>query len=344
VLLPACRRVRLTYRRHLLHAFVAIAASAVLPAIVAGTGVTAILTNPIPEFGIVAFDLNDPVPDLLTRLGVGVVRGSCDWPVLEPSHGVFRWDCADNLIVRAEQLGLFSYMTVACTPPWANGGAGCATMPDTVADWYEFVQAFVARYSRYHATLGVWNEPNLTLRDTADGVNYALLFVNASIARNSINPQFALAGPETSHHALASGYYVRTMDRIQAARALNPADVVAVHWYPDGPRLRDYIDAVSAPGLAGTNDVWLTEVGIATADPARQAAFYRMVLDVFGANENPRWSHVIFYRLWDGRVCCSESIVNPDFTPKPAFHVLRFAIDRFRADRRQRQRLDRSIG
>jgi hypothetical protein len=169
------------------------------------------------------------------------------------------------------------------------------------------------------------------------------LFVNASIARNAINPQFALAGPDTSHHALGSGYYVRTMDRIQSARALNPVDVVAVHWYPDGPPLADYIDAISAPGLAGNNDVWLTEVGISTADPAREAAFYRMVLGLFAANENPRWSHVVFYRLWDGRACCSEAIVNPDFTPKPAFHALRFAIDRFRADRRLRERPGRSI-
>ncbi len=136
------------------------------------------------------------MPTLLTTLGVGVVRGSCDWPTLEPSRGVFEWACADNVIVGAERLGLFSYMTVGCTPAWANGGDGCATMPVDVVDWYQFVQAFVSRYGRFHVTLGIWNEPNLTLRDTADGINYALLFVNASNARNAVNPSFALAGPD----------------------------------------------------------------------------------------------------------------------------------------------------
>src|SRR4029453_5150687 len=136
-----CRRVRLRNRRPLAHAFVTVAALALLRAIVGGAGIAPKITNPVPEFGIVAFDLNDPVPDLLIRLGVGVVRGSGDWPALEPSRGVFRWDCTDNVIGRAEQLGLFSYMTVACTPSWANGGAGCATMPHDIADWYEFVQA-----------------------------------------------------------------------------------------------------------------------------------------------------------------------------------------------------------
>jgi putative glycosyl hydrolase len=300
------------------------------------------LESAVPEFGIVAFDLNEPVPALLATLGVGVVRGSCDWPTLEPSRDVFTWACADNVIVGAERLGLQSYMTVGCTPAWANRGGDCGTMPIDIEDWYRFVQAFVTRYGHYHAALGVWNEPNLSLRDTADGRNYALLFINASNARNAVNSRFPLAGPETSHHALASGYYVHTMDYIQAAHALDPQDVIGVHWYPDGPPLADYMDAVSATGIAGTNEVWLTEVGTSTIDPRAEAEFYERTLATFAANVNPRWTHVIFYRLWDGQPCCSESIVNADYTTKPAFHVLRIAIDKFRTDKRQRDRRERS--
>jgi len=294
--------------------------------------------QPVPGFGIVAFDLRDPVPSRLRTLGVGVVRGSCDWPMLEPARGSFDWACSDDVIVGAERLGMRSYMTVGCTPAWANGGGGCSTMPSDISDWFEFVRAFVGRYARYHTILGVWNEPNLTLRDTVDATNYALLFVNASIARDAVDPRFTLAGPETSHHALASGYYVHAADAIQAARAFAPQDLIAVHWYPDGPPLAGYIDAVTAPGVAGANEVWLSEVGMASTNPDAEAAFYRSTLTTFAANRNPRWTSVIFYRLWDGLPCCSEAILNPDYTPKPAFIELRRAISKIRRDARERVR------
>jgi hypothetical protein len=296
----------------------------------------------VPEFGIVAFDLRDPVPARLTALGAGVVRGSCDWPMLEPARGRFAWECADDVIIGAEKLGLRSYMTVGCTPAWANGNSGCGAMPADITDWYEFARAFVGRYNQYHTILGVWNEPNLTLRDTPDGANYALLFVNASAARNTVNPRFSLAGPETSHHALTSGYYVHTVDAIDAARAFNPQDVLAVHWYPDGPPLADYIDAVSAAGIGGSLDLWLSETGMATPSADAEAAFYRSTLSAFAANRNPRWTNVIFYRLWDGQGCCSESILNADYSAKPAYDIFRRAIDLFRDNRRAREHRGRS--
>lgn len=272
-------------------------------------------------FGIVAFDLNGAVPPLLRRLGVGVVRGSCGWNALEPAPGVFDWRCADNVIADAQTLGLRSYMTVSCTPAWANGGAGCSTMPADIVDWYDFVTAFVTRYTKYDTVLGVWNEPNFELRDTPSGRNYALLFVNASNARNKVNAAFPIAGPETSHHAVASGYFRETMDQIVGYGALDSQDIVAVHWYPDGPPLADYLDAVHA--LAGSHEVWLSETGLATADLPAQAAFYDRVLRMFAAAARPWWTHVIFYRLWDGLDCCTEAIVRGDFTPKPAFDLYR---------------------
>lgn len=76
-------------------------------------------------FGIVAFDLNEPVPRVLAQLGTGLVRGSCNWEDLEPARGVFNWNCSDNVIIGAQALQLRSYMTVVCTPHWADNGAGC---------------------------------------------------------------------------------------------------------------------------------------------------------------------------------------------------------------------------
>jgi hypothetical protein len=272
---------------------------------------------PKSRFGVIAFDLNEAALEKVSQLGVGLVRGSCFWKELEPLPGVFDWDCADNVIVGAQTHGWRSYMTVTCTPDWANGGAGCAEMPADLTAWYDFVARFVARYTRYDTILGVWNEPNLSLRDDVTGRKYALLFINASNARNTIDPFFVLAGPETSHHALASGYFANAMDVVRSWHAFAPQDIVGVHWYPDGPPLPDYMDAVNA--IASPQTVWLSETGLASPDPGAQADFFASVLAIFTSDVRPWWTHLIFYRLWDGRDCCSEAILDPDYTPKPAF-------------------------
>ena len=271
--------------------------------------------------GVVAFDLDTPASSALAALGVGLVRGSCGWDVLEPGRGVFDWRCTDNVIVGAERNHLRSYMTVTCTPRWANGGAGCGTMPRDLADWYTFVERFVDRYNRFDTVLSVWNEPNLNLGDDPDGTMYALLYLNASLARTAVDPQFVLAGPEVSHHGLKSGYYAHTMDLIQSAQAFAPQDIVAVHWYQDGPPLTGYLDAVHA--VADRHQVWLSETGYSTQDPAGQADFYTSILNAFAVSGRAWWTHVIFYRLWDGRDCCTEALVTSDYRTKPAFDAIR---------------------
>jgi hypothetical protein len=275
--------------------------------------------KPHPPFGVVTFDLNGPSPAVVGRLGVGLIRGSCAWGSLEPSRGVFDWSCADHVIIGAQALHLRSYMTVVCTPGWANGGRGCTRMPADITDWYAFVANFVSRYQKFDTILGVWNEPNFdtSLDDTAIGQNYALLFVNASNARNTVSATFPIAGPETSHHALASGYFRGTMNFIQTFGALDAQDIVGVHWYPDGPPLPGYLDAIHT--AVGGREVWLSETGIATPDLARQANFYAGMLQTFETADRPWWTHIIFYRLWDGSDCCSEAILKSDYTPKPAY-------------------------
>jgi hypothetical protein len=278
--------------------------------------------HPLQDFGVVAFDLRDPVPAKLAQLRVGIVRGSCNWETLEPARGVFRWDCADNVILGAFAAGIRSYLTVTCTPAWATSGGSCARLPDDISDWYALVARIVARYSRFGTTLGIWNEPNLTLADASNGGDYALLYMNASRARDTVNAQFPLAGPETSHHALASGYFARAVDTIASMRAFEPQDVLAVHWYPDGPPLDEYLAAVH--DVSSNREVWLSETGMSSPDPDVQAAFYGRMLDEFGAPTRPWWwTHIIFYRLWDGTDCCSDAILRADYTSKPAYDIFR---------------------
>ena len=57
---------------------------------------------------------------------------------------------------------------------------------------------------------------------------------------------------------LAKGYYAHTMDTLTSWRAFDPQDVIAVHWYHDGPPLGDYLDAINQS--AAGHQVWLTEI------------------------------------------------------------------------------------
>jgi len=288
--------------------------------------------KPHLPFGIVAFDLNAPARAAVARLGVGVVRGSCRWADVEPAPGAFDWRCTDNVILTAAAMRVRSYMTISCTPDWANGGRGCGVMPSDLADWSFFAANFVSRYSKASAILGVWNEPNFELRDSPAGSNYAALFIAASAARNSVSRGFALAGPETSHHAVASGYLQQVMEAIQTARAFEPQDIVGVHWYPDGPPVLEYLDGVRA--VSGNQEVWVSETGIAVMDPANQADFYGRMLRTFATSERPWWTHTIFYRLWDSNDCCTEAILKADYSAKPAFETYRNWINIPRAIRR----------
>jgi hypothetical protein len=277
---------------------------------------------PRPRFpyGIVSFDLNPPVLAALSDLGVGLVRGSCDWKDLEPLPGVFDWTCSDKVILNARAQHLRSYVTVSCTPAWANAAAGCDVLPANLGDWRALVANFTSRYMRFDTILGVWNEPNLGPRPI-DPAGYADLFLAASTARNSVNVGFVLAGPETSHHALRSGYFQAVMQRIRSDAAMQPQDVVAVHWYPDGPPVLGYLDAVHLE--AGSHEVWLSETGMATPDLGTQAAFYDSLLKTFIESGRTWWTHIVFYRLWDNLDCCSEAILTAGFEPKPAFQAYR---------------------
>jgi hypothetical protein len=94
--------------------------------------------------------------------------------------------------------------------------------------------------------------------------------------------------------------------------------VIAVHWYHDGPPLADYMDAINES--AAGHQVWLTETGYSTADPSAQATFFDDVLTTFVSSGRGWWTHVVFYRLWDGHDCCTEAIVDSAYAAKPAFN------------------------
>src|SRR5262249_22752610 len=152
-------------------------------------------------------------------------------------------------------------MTISkCVPAWANSNAGCEALPAGLGAWQDFVTHFIAHYQNYNVVLGVWNEPNLgNLSDPfvygcglvgcdAPPQSYGRLFVATIAARNaSAAPSFPLAGPETSHRALLTGYYASAMAYVNQNGGFAAQDVVTVHYYPDASiDVLSYMDQVHA--------------------------------------------------------------------------------------------------
>ena len=272
---------------------------------------------PKQRFGMVSH-WDPTISAKLSELGAGVVRVPCNWENMEPSRGTFTWGCSDNAILGATAAGFQVLLTVECTPAWARTAGDCNTMPSDFGDFYDFVAAFVQRYSGYNAVLGIWNEPNLRNISTSD---YIALFTHAADARNTHAPGFTLAAPETSHHAITSGnYYASVMAGVGPRMASQ--DVVTVHLYPDGPQMASYLDAVRSLERV-SNDVWLSETGYPSTDVNTQATYYRdkmIEFETLGITR-PWWTKIIFFLLYDGTDCCTESILYANFSNKPAFNT-----------------------
>jgi hypothetical protein len=178
--------------------------------------------------------------------------------------------------------------------------------------------------------LGFWNEPNLNGISADD---YCNLFQTAASARNDADRGFVLGAPETSYHAVTdpneNDYFAKVMTCIEMA----PQDVVTVHYYTDTPiGVLGYIDAVDRlladNYSSGKREIWLTEAGAATqlntdgyVDIYDQAAADDGIVDSFLQGGRTEWTHVMIYRIWDNQRCCTNSLLNPDLTKKPAFNV-----------------------
>lgn len=248
-------------------------------------------------------------------LGVGWVRLDFNWFEIEPRRGVFDWGLVDERVIAAAGAGLRIYATLAYTPSWAGPCRHC--MPTDLADWERFVAAVLEHYRWWGIVYGIWNEPNLQfLDDTDDAVGYGQLFAHATAVRARIDPGAALAGPETSHHAMPQ-YFGAAVSRMLPH--MRPSDIVSVHYYPDASRDLDRYMNTARLASAG-HRVWLTETGMHTCDEGAQAAWVTNALEAYAGEGRTWWSNVFVYVLHNGDVC-GEAMVKPDGSYRASFEA-----------------------
>jgi hypothetical protein len=313
-------------RRILLHAAVAATLAAIAAAPQPGIAQEA-PARPNLHYGMNTRVITPEMADKMVELGAGVIRVPFGWDLIEPNcKGCFEWKTTDGWRDEAKRTGRTIFASLAYAPAWANGGHPYNYPPLSYQDWYDFVYATVSRYKNDITLWGVWNEPNLDvyLHGTSIDV-YTNLAVTARSAIRAANPDAVVIGPSVSWHATTDGWFPAVM---RATAAL--FDIVAVHWYADGPRLDAMMDDLVRPHSYG-KEVWLAEVGIrhcaSLFGEIGQALFYRQVLEAFEARRH-WWTGVLFYELHaapDGRDCGS-AITREDWSDRPAFGVLQSAI------------------
>ncbi|MGD9495768.1 MAG: hypothetical protein AB7Y46_05605 [Armatimonadota bacterium] len=97
------------------------------------------------------------------RYGLGWCRHDFSWAAIEPANDQFVWHRYDRIVLEVHQLGLEILPVLGYTAPWAASIDGDGfSPPRNLADWENFVDRVVARYSRSPFNLRyfqVWNEP-----------------------------------------------------------------------------------------------------------------------------------------------------------------------------------------
>jgi hypothetical protein len=296
-------------------------------------------TNPHSDFGVARYGIVSALytPEHYSRieeLGVGSVRADVPWDDSQPSPTEFTFDALQKALdlLRPEKYPQASlYLSVGGDmPSWAAPGP--QDPPYRYEDYGAFFEAVLRHTREYMAefggdptnvVFGVWNEPDLDmfLKDDNSGTVYSRLFREASLARDRVDPNVRIGGPETSWHArFSSGnfYFQNVMPRI--APYLRSWDIVTVHWYADADQtVLDYMNGVS--DAAGGRQVWLTEAGHLTCDDPTQTDVVANI--IFGMEDQRKnWWRTFIYRLWPGDTWgpnCDESILTPAYEPREAY-------------------------
>ncbi|GMR22144.1 MAG: hypothetical protein BMS9Abin37_0472 [Acidobacteriota bacterium] len=289
-----------------------------------------------PRVGLnVHIPTNAMLNDVALNLGVRWIRIDLDWYRIEPQRGVFRWQDTDRVINHATDLGLDILATLSYTPAWASSNPSNPRIGDPPASpayWTDIVRATVERYRDRVRFWQPWNEPNIDefWNGSREQYRIDILQPGASLMR-----ELAPAGSVVAPGLANVGSWRDWFDEAMKAKSL--IHIINHHNYPQNGRdaiVELRTDRLFQPSLRtkmrdnGVADkpFWLTETGRNTSD-GNQRQYYD---DCLRTLQQELWvQHLFFFHYWDGpgQGNGGFGIVNDDFSPKPAYHTLRAAVN-----------------
>ena len=311
--------------------------------------------------------------ELLRDAGVGWIRQELPWEQVEPvakgqttdpRFGDSTWAKFDDIVDRADVLGIKVLFRLDTSPRWALA----ADAPDGLspplneADYWDFVAEVATRYRGRVAAYQIWNEPNLNSewgRRPPDAVAYARLLRGASERIRVIDPSarvvMAALAPTLTENADALNDLVY-LQQLYDAGARNGFDVLAVQAYglrggPDDPRIDRSDVTFSRPLLVrqvmarngdAATPVWATELGWNVNPPSMAIQSYGRVTPSLQARYTVRaferiheqwpWLQVAYIWYWKRADETNRDqdwfwfrLADPDFTLQPVYYAIRDA-------------------
>jgi polysaccharide biosynthesis protein PslG len=332
----------------------------------------------MPEIGMNVFLEQEVEPDkrqlsleLLKAAGVTWIRQELPWEQIEPvekgqtqdpKFGDSTWTKFDDIVDRANALGLKVMLRLDTSPSWAlpadaTDGLGPPLRYD---DYWDFVQLTAERYRGRVGAYQVWNEPNLNVewgRQPPDAGGYTRLLRGAADRVRQVDPNArvviaALAPTLTENDdALNELLYLQ---RLYDAGARGAFDVLAVQAYglrggPDDPRIDTSDVSFSRPLLVrqvmerngdAATPVWATEVGWNVNPPDLSEQRFGRVTPTLQARYTVRsftrvasqwpWLQTMYVWFWKraddfnfGQDWYWFRLADPDFTLQPVYFAVR---------------------
>jgi hypothetical protein len=270
---------------------------------------------------------NEILEDAGSNLGVPWVRIDFDWFRMEPEKGRFDWAETDRVVAKCRENGLEILATLAYTPSWASSAGGRNDPPASPDLYRDFVRASVTRYRGRVRFWQFWNEPNLRefWRGTREQYRAGILEVGSRAAKEVdfdakvVAPGLANVGSWRPwfREAITAKGLVDVINHHNYART-GRASIVELRTDGLEPSLR----TLMAEYGVDDRPFWMTETGRRT-DDGDQPAYYEEILETLRVET---WvSRLFFFHYWDGpgQGNGGFGIVNEDFSPKPAYFVLR---------------------
>jgi hypothetical protein len=309
--------------------------------------------------------------DLLRAARVGWIRQELPWEQIEPvakgqfvdpKFGDSTWAKFDDIVDRANALGIKVVLRLDTSPRWALPPDAVDGLgpPLRYEDYWDFVQQTVERYRGRVQAYQIWNEPNLTSewgRQRPDPPAYTRLLRGAAERIRAADPQarvlMAALAPTLTENDDAQNELL-FLQQLYDAGARGAFDVLAVQAYglrggPDDPRIDRSDVTFSRPILVrevmvrngdAAIPVWATEVGWNVNPPDQAEQRFGRVTPTLQARYTVRafvraqqdwpWMQVLFVWFWKRADEFNRQqdwfwfrLADPDFSLQPVYYALR---------------------
>lgn len=290
---------------------------------------------------------------MMREAAIQAIRVDFNWDMLNPTREQWRYDLYDPWVrvVREndlEILGIIDYVSW-----WASSAQDSNdwrirlySEPLRDYDFARYTYEVVSHFKNDVKVWEIWNEPNVEgfWKPKPNPTRYAALLQEAYLAAKYADPDAVVLFAGLSGNGIEgnddSGLVSDFLARAYAAGAHGFFDAMAIHPYmlPNGgiETLRAKIAATRAvmkENGDGELPIWITEIGVPSTVPWWSTAPLQSETDVAA------WLREVYTQLWDlvptifwyqfqdqqlgAEAERAFGMVRFDFTPKPAYDVLR---------------------